>query len=401
MEYNYPIGLTSQFYFCGMPFRLDSYRGCLSGCKYCYVHSRNGNYNHITQYANPDYIKRIFNTALTQRVKPHNIIIELIQRKMPIHFGGISDPLLIPSSQKQITLEILNILDRYEYPTLISTKSDLSSDDDFAKIIIGRPHFAVQVSFSTFDDKIALIIEPNSPLPSSRLKGVKLALNEGNWVSCRLQPFFPGQDINNIIDIVSHYKFKHILMEHFKLPIDNKIDIDSLNLAYNTNIIKLFPKYDRIRRGREFEMSNDIRLEGIILFIKNALRRQISLGIGDNGFQHLSTSPCCCGIDSLKGFENWNKYNVTMAVRRAMPGGMIKHESIAGEWVPKQNISRMINSRVRLINRVNNVKNHIKSQWDHNKQFSPSMFFNVETLKSGSNHYYYLNNATLSVKKDG
>ena len=42
--YKYPIALTQQFRFCGNPFRVDLYKGCDFGCKYCFANSRNGGF---------------------------------------------------------------------------------------------------------------------------------------------------------------------------------------------------------------------------------------------------------------------------------------------------------------------------------------------------------------------
>ena len=42
-EYTSPLGITSQFYFCGNPFRLDVYKGCTVGCKYCFINNQHSN----------------------------------------------------------------------------------------------------------------------------------------------------------------------------------------------------------------------------------------------------------------------------------------------------------------------------------------------------------------------
>lgn len=367
VEYAYPIGLTSQFYFCGMPFRLDAYRGCPSNCIYCFVSSRSGNYFQEFQYANPALISKLLDQGADQSVQPKNVIVECLQRRMPLHFGGMSDPLLIPNAYQYITLDILRALDKYKYPTLISTKANIMNNAEFADIILGKLHFALQISFSTFNDNIANIIEPNAPRPSDRLRGANEAIKNGNWVACRLQPYFPGQDIDSLVSYISTTGFRHITIEHFKLPFDSNININVLNEFFNIDLLSLFPKDKRITRGREFEMPDEIRLEGIRSFIKAGRKYNISIGIGDNGFQHFSSSRCCCGIDSLPGFENWFKHNVAAAVQNVKAGNIIKYESIANEWTPQLNISRMINSKTRLRNSLNTVRDQVKMHWDCNK----------------------------------
>jgi DNA repair photolyase len=391
-KYSYPITLTSQFYFCGMPLRLDSYRGCASGCLYCFANSRRGNYSVDRQYTDPNLIRKWFKQALTQPKAQINVVLECLQRKMPLHFGGMSDPLLIPESFNYVTLEILKILDEYRYPTLISTKSDIISNEEFAKIILGKKHFALQISFSTFDDNIASAIEPKTPLPSRRLAGVKAAINHSNWVSCRLQPYFPSLNIDSVVNLISAAGFKHLTIEHFKLPFDSKINLKSLDRAFDIKLSDFFPKGKRIKRGREFEMPFEIRTANIRAFIDSAKKYNILLGIGDNGFQHLSTSHCCCGIDSLPEFGNWYKYNVTEVVRRAISDNeRIKYELIADEWTPNSNIAWVINSKTRLKDTYNSVKNHLMMQWTNNKDFSPSMFYNILAKRSGDTYDYFFN----------
>ena len=374
-----------------MPFRLDAYRGCPSNCIYCFVSSRSGNYFQEFQYANPALIYRLLDQGADQSLQPKNVIVECLQRRMPLHFGGMSDPLLIPNSYQYITLDILRALDKYKYPTLISTKANLIDNAGFADIILGKPHFALQVSFSTFNDNTANIVEPNAPCPSERLKGVNEAIRNGNWVACRLQPYFPGQDIDSLVSHISTTGFKHITIEHFKLPFDGNININILNEFFNIDLSSLFLKDKRITRGREFEMPYEIRLEEIRSFIKAGRRHKISIGIGDNGFQHFSSSGCCCGIDSLPGFENWFKHNVMVAVQSVKADNIIKYESIANEWAPQLNISRMINSKTRLKNSLNTVRNQVKMHWDCNKQFSPEMFYSVVSDRSETGYIYYLN----------
>jgi len=37
VDYKYAMSVTSQFYFCGVPFRLDTSPKCLMNCAYCFA----------------------------------------------------------------------------------------------------------------------------------------------------------------------------------------------------------------------------------------------------------------------------------------------------------------------------------------------------------------------------
>lgn len=386
------MSITSQFYFCGMPFRLDSYKGCPSSCVYCFVKSRNGNYLHKFQCANPRLIRKWFFLVFDKKIKPNNIKLECLKRRMPIHFGGMSDPFLIPAKFKNISVDTLKILDDYNYPTLISTKANIIEDQTYADVFLKKKHFAFQISFSTFDDDIASILEPNSPSPSKRLEGAKYALKKGHWVSCRLQPYFPNQNIDKLIAFIKRVGFKYLTIEHFKMPFDAKIDLACMDNILGTNLREIFSRKDKIKAGREFEMPNEYRYQNIKSFLQAAEHYKIPIGIGDNGFQHLSTSECCCGVDMIPGFENWYKHNLTVACKRS--SSLVKYADIKNEWIPKFGISEMINSKTRLYLQKNNMKNQIRMHWILNKQFSPSMFFNIKAKKTGQHFEYYFSDSS-------
>jgi DNA repair photolyase len=56
-SYSTPLSLTSQFPFCGLPLRLDTYLGCTFGCIYCSSKDRGGNYKYVvSKPANPAFI---------------------------------------------------------------------------------------------------------------------------------------------------------------------------------------------------------------------------------------------------------------------------------------------------------------------------------------------------------
>src|SRR5215470_16042404 len=90
--YTTPFSITSQFGFCGLPLRLDTYRGCAFRCSYCFARYRGGNSPAATvQSADPTQIARILDRSLVKHGS--GIVAEFLRRRTPIHFGGMSDPL--------------------------------------------------------------------------------------------------------------------------------------------------------------------------------------------------------------------------------------------------------------------------------------------------------------------
>ena len=48
--YKYSLSITSQFYFCGIPFRLDTTPKCSLNCSYCFAMSRGGRTTKTNQH---------------------------------------------------------------------------------------------------------------------------------------------------------------------------------------------------------------------------------------------------------------------------------------------------------------------------------------------------------------
>ena len=66
----------------------------------------------------------------------------------------------------------------------------------------------VNLAFSTVDDDLASLVEPNAPLPSQRLKAMNILANEGFHVGVALMPILPyiNDDSENLENFVRIFK---------------------------------------------------------------------------------------------------------------------------------------------------------------------------------------------------
>lgn len=88
-SYYNSLSITSQFSFCGLPFRLDTYSGCAFNCTFCFARLRGGKVaTNKVRFTNPEWIITTFKNAL-KNPDQSGLISQYIRRKMPLHFGGI------------------------------------------------------------------------------------------------------------------------------------------------------------------------------------------------------------------------------------------------------------------------------------------------------------------------
>lgn len=92
--YSSPIKLTQQFKFCGNAFRVDLYKGCDFGCKYCFANSNTSKgHNTGSGLAQFSQIERYFKRAFDDNeLNTKSLTVELLQHRVPLHCGGMSDP---------------------------------------------------------------------------------------------------------------------------------------------------------------------------------------------------------------------------------------------------------------------------------------------------------------------
>jgi DNA repair photolyase len=404
--YTNPLSITSQFSFCGLPFRLDTYAGCAVGCRYCFARIRGGNIqSKKIKIANPEVIIKRFENGLKN--ENSGIISEFIKKRVPVHFGGMSDPFQSLESKYKVTYKVLKYLKSIDYPVIISTKSDLIGEEKYQELFKGFKSLVIQISLSTLDSVKSKILEPNSPEPSILLECIKnLSANNIN-VTLRWQPYIldVSEEIGYFVDRVKDTGLKHIGFEHLKLPVEKNHDIEDKYFQITDNsIYKLYKEKGAVLSGREFVLPVDVKIKNIKKLIESLKNTSISIGFGDNEFQYLSTYSCCCsGVDMFDGFENWYKPQISHAIRKAYLNNdeEIKISGIENEWNSNGSIDKFVNSKSRISKKdlPNTMYDYVLNRWnDLDSLFNPTQYYNVEfadKLDSNGNKIYRFGNQNV------
>lgn len=116
------LNISSKFAICGLPIRLDSYKTCSFGCKYCFSNARKVmGFRKELQIANVSSIEnrleRIYKSG-----KCVSFLDVMIQNGITWHCGGMSDPFQPIEKELGVTRDILDVTNKYGIHILFSTK---------------------------------------------------------------------------------------------------------------------------------------------------------------------------------------------------------------------------------------------------------------------------------------
>jgi len=178
---------------CLYSFEVDTYgRGCTHDCVYCYAKDQlemHGFWNRPIPFPmDITQIWKIFYTVFetTKATKWR----EILQNRVPIRIGSMSDSFMHMDRKYKVTLEFLKILKHYNYPYIIFTRSDLVAHDQYIKEMDPKL-CSVQMSISSTNDEMNKLIEPGAPSAKRRLEALEKLVEEGFWTTVRINPLFP------------------------------------------------------------------------------------------------------------------------------------------------------------------------------------------------------------------
>ena len=266
LEYNYSLSLTSQFYFCGIPFRLDTSPKCNLNCYYCFAMSRGGRRTSMRLLVSIQRLRRLFGKVFEEG-RLCGLNSEILARKVPLHFGGLSDPFSNKVTSK-VSKSILDLLGYYDYPVVLSTKnSEELLKDKTIEVLKKVRKLIIQISIPSRRKKFWEAAEPNVPMPNKRIKAIKTLSEEGFHCICRIQPLFQTElnNVNNeLIPALAEAGSHHIVIEHLKLPVErNRKSFDFMLEKMNWDAYDSYRKRGMVLVGREWLLTNKAKLNNL------------------------------------------------------------------------------------------------------------------------------------------
>ena len=184
----------------GFEASLNPYRGCETGCAYCYARPT---HEYLGLSAGLDFESRIL-------VKPR--APELLRRELAsprwtpqvLVMSGVTDPYQPVERRLRLARRCLEVLAEARNPVGIVTKHHrVTRDIDVLRELARYDAVQVQLSVTTLDRPLQRKLEPRASTPERRLEAITRLAEAGIPVGVNVAPVIPGLTDHEIPDILA------------------------------------------------------------------------------------------------------------------------------------------------------------------------------------------------------
>ncbi|GCF95719.1 radical SAM protein [Enterococcus florum] len=161
---------------------MNLYRGCTYGCIYCDSRSDCYQLNHVFEDIEvKENAVAILEDQLKRKRKPAMVTT-----------GAMTDPYLHTEERLQLTRQALALIKKYRFGIAIQTKSSrILRDLDLLQEIHHQTKAVVQMTLTTYDEKLCKLIEPNVATTLERFETLKVFQKAGIPTVVWLSPILP------------------------------------------------------------------------------------------------------------------------------------------------------------------------------------------------------------------
>jgi DNA repair photolyase len=237
-------------------------RGCIHGCIYCDARSKCYNIDHEFEDVE---IKINAPELLEQKLKTK-------RKKCMIGTGAMSDPYIPIIENLHNIRSCLEIIEKYGFGLAIQTKSNLILKDlDLLININKNAKCIVEITLTTFDEKLCKIIEPNVSTTKERFNVLKILQDNNIQTIVWLSPILPfindtKENLAGILNYCIEAKVYGIICFEMGLTLR-----EGDREYYYKNLDKHFPgvkeKYQK-RYGNNYILTSDNNNELMKIFNK-------------------------------------------------------------------------------------------------------------------------------------
>ena len=186
---------------------MNLFRGCTHGCIYCDSRSKCYQMNHSFEDIE---VKENSIELLEDRLKRK-------RKKCMIGMGSMTDPYINEELKLNYTRQAIEIINKYGFGlTLITKSSNIIRDLDLLKEINSKTKCVVQMTLTTYDERLCRIIEPNVSTTKERVETLIKLREAGIPTVVWMTPILPyindtKENIRGILNYCKEAKVKGIL----------------------------------------------------------------------------------------------------------------------------------------------------------------------------------------------
>jgi len=315
----WPPSVTSQFDICPVPFHLDSYRGCVYDCRYCFARDitnfsrRKRGYPFSKLEGNDaERFERWISRVESKGYDYSKAEEVAFKERIPLKVGASSDPFPPFEPEERITHGILRVLHSLDYPVEIQTKNPeglLSYVKEFKD-----PNWAVAVTIISSDEGFVRTCEPHAPSVERRLRAIReLTSTYGLRVMVKIQPsIYPKimEDLEELIPLVAKAGAWAINTEGLKVRVSMPEEEQALFREISSKVgydLRAYYRREGIKTGSDWEMRNERRREYTDLALTLAHFHGLRYYVADNHMGRIGDGSECCGTEVLRNYRIWGR----------------------------------------------------------------------------------------------
>ena len=277
---------------------VNPYQGCHHRCGYCYA----------TYEWSPDFYDKIYAKSNAFQILENQLKSWKSKTIDPVMVSSATDPYQPAELKYGITRKCIQILQKYNVPYYIFTKSTIIKRDLGLHKQYNNNCFIVW-SITTCNEKIRRIIEPGTPPASVMFEVIKKFTDEGILCGVNIDPIMPlitdsPNSIESILDSCHnagvHYVFGTVLRLRRDIWKRMKIILKLLNIEHGFDEYKRIFEFDEpITRDHNIAANPSYSSKIIENLREGALHRGMTFD-----FPHFIGSKC---LETNKAFDNTNQ----------------------------------------------------------------------------------------------
>ncbi|MBX9616645.1 MAG: PA0069 family radical SAM protein [Caulobacteraceae bacterium] len=242
---------------------INPYKGCEHGCIYCYARP-----SHAFMGLSPglDFESRLFFKPEGPRLLERELLAPRYVCKR-IHIGGNTDPYQPVERTQRITRGLLEVLQRFNQPFSIITKSNLITRDVDILGPMGRDRLASAfVSITTLDRDLARTMEPRAATPARRLDAIRRLADAGVPVGVGFAPVIPGlndHELESVLEAAAAAGATTAMYVTLRLPLEIKdLFLEWLAEARPDRAARVMSLVRQTRGGKDYDADWSQRMKG-------------------------------------------------------------------------------------------------------------------------------------------